>query len=154
MYRLRVIPIYLPALRERREDIALLCERLMQAMNKTSRRRVERVAPEAMSVLERYDWPGNVRELQNVLAYAYTIGDGPLLQRGDLPPELVEALGVASEPATTAPLSQEARELLAVLERTHGNKNQAAKVLGISRITLWRRLRSAGLVSARGSRET
>jgi transcriptional regulator with PAS, ATPase and Fis domain len=159
MYRLRVIPIFLPALRERREDIPLLCDRLMQSMNKTSRRRVERVTPQAMSILERYDWPGNVRELQNVLAYAYMMGDGPLLQLGDLPPELAEAIRAGGSKASVdsglaaQPLSKEARQIIAALERTRGNKNQAAKILGMSRVTLWRRLRSLGLVSAAESHE-
>jgi transcriptional regulator with PAS, ATPase and Fis domain len=154
MYRLRVIPIFLPALRERREDISLLCEKLTQSMNKSSRRKVERVAPQALAVLERYDWPGNVRELQNVLAYAYAIGDGPLLQAADLPRELVDATSTtdrtaASEDVSRGQLSAEAREMLAALDRVHGNKNRAAKLLGISRVTLWRRLQRLGLASAR-----
>lgn len=154
MYRLRVIPIFLPALRERREDISLLCEKLTQSMNKVSRRKVERVAPQALSILERYDWPGNVRELQNVLAYAYAMGDGPLLQAGDLPREIVDAMHTVEEaPAgashARAALSAEARELLAVLDRVQGNKNRAAKLLGVSRVTLWRRLHRLGLATER-----
>jgi transcriptional regulator with PAS, ATPase and Fis domain len=154
MYRLRVIPIFLPALRERKEDIGLLCEQLMLGMNKTSRRTVERVAPPAAAILEAYDWPGNVRELQNVLAYAYTIGDGPLLLSGDLPPELFEVArspatqAAASERSSTQPLSKETQQILEALSRTQGNKNQAAKLLGMSRVTLWRRMRSLGLVDS------
>jgi transcriptional regulator with PAS, ATPase and Fis domain len=157
MYRLRVIPIFLPALRERREDIGLLCEKLVEDMNRTARRRIERVSPGALAVLERYDWPGNVRELVNVLAYAYAIGDGPLLQPNDLPRELLEeATAPSGRPdagprsATAAALSPEARRLLAVLERAGGNKNRAAQILGISRVTLWRRLRALGLETDRG----
>jgi transcriptional regulator with PAS, ATPase and Fis domain len=157
MYRLRVIPIFLPALRDRREDVALLCERQMQTMNETSRRRVERVTPQAARLLERYDWPGNVRELQNVLAYAYAIGDGPLLRAEDLPPELIAyvdrgASELGSEPALRShDMTEEAQQVLAMLRRTHGNKNQAAKLLGISRVTLWRRLRQLGVIEARST---
>jgi transcriptional regulator with PAS, ATPase and Fis domain len=154
MYRLRVIPVFLPALRERREDIALLCEKFIEAMNPSARRKLERVAPSALAVLERYDWPGNVRELRNVLAYAYAIGDGPILEPGDLPPELLDpGLGAAEQVTASAPsvgegLDPEARRILKVLERTGGNKNRAAQILGISRVTLWRRLKELKLDAA------
>jgi len=154
MYRLRVIPIFLPALRERKEDIGLLCSKLIESMNESSRRRIERVAPSALAVLERHDWPGNVRELRNVLQYAYAIGEGPILQPSDLPPELLERspdlveLG-ESKPSVERPgsgrLDAEAQRIVKVLERNGGNRNRAAKVLGMSRVTLWRRLRALGL---------
>jgi transcriptional regulator with PAS, ATPase and Fis domain len=154
MYRLRVIPVFLPALRERREDISLLCEKFCEVMNETARRKIERVAPSALAVLERYDWPGNVRELKNVLAYAYAIGDGPLLEPGDLPPELLDPnvgaaeMVTASAPSVGEHLDPEARRILKVLERTGGNKNRAAQILGISRVTLWRRLKELKLEAA------
>jgi DNA-binding NtrC family response regulator len=150
MYRLRVIPVFLPALRERREDIALLCGKLIETFNQTRRRRVERIAPATLSVLERQDWPGNIRELQNVLAYAYTMGDGPILEVSDLPPELVEQANTAgpanhvSTPPGARELDPESQHILAVLARTNGNKNRAAQILGMSRVTLWRRLRELG----------
>jgi transcriptional regulator with PAS, ATPase and Fis domain len=154
MYRLRVIPVFLPALRERREDIGLLCMKFIEAMNPVARRRIERVAPSVLSLLERQEWPGNVRELRNVLSYAYAVGDGPILQPNDLPPELLDSsiAGAATGRAEPA-LSQEARRLLEVLERTGGNKKQAAHILGMSRVTLWRRLQALGLVDE-GSVET
>lgn len=151
MYRLRVIPIFLPALRERREDIAVLCDKLRLEYNRTRKRRVERIAPHAIQLMEAYDWPGNVRELQNVLTYAYAIGEGPLLRAGDLPPELTDAKRAddAVVPGAGADLEasadKETRKILDILERAHGNKNQAAKMLGVSRVTLWRRLRALGV---------
>jgi transcriptional regulator with PAS, ATPase and Fis domain len=154
MFRLRVIPVFLPALRERRDDIGLLCEKLTEEMNPKARRPIERISPSALAVLERYDWPGNVRELKNVLAYAYAIGDGPILQPNDLPPELLEPSLGAAEPVTaTAPrvgqgLDPEAQRILEVLERTGGNKNRAAQILGISRVTLWRRIKTLELEAA------
>ena len=155
MYRLRVIPIFLPALRERRDDISLLCEKFTLATNPTARRRIERLSPSALSVLERYDWPGNVRELRNVLAYAYAIGDGPILQPNDLPPELLEpSLGaseaaIASAPPVAGGLGTEAQRLLHVLERTNGNRTRAAQILGMNRVTLWRHLKALGLTEPR-----
>jgi transcriptional regulator with PAS, ATPase and Fis domain len=155
MYRLRVIPIFLPALRERRDDIALLCEKFIEVANTTARRRIERVSPSALAVLERYDWPGNVRELRNVLSYAYAIGDGPILQPNDLTPELLEPSLESSEAAiAVAPpegeeLGPEAQRLLHVLERTNGNRTRAAQILGMNRVTLWRHLKALGLAEPR-----
>jgi transcriptional regulator with PAS, ATPase and Fis domain len=154
MYRLRVVPIFLPALRERREDIALLAETLIQSRNATARRKIERIAAPAMRVLERYDWPGNIRELQNVIAYAGAIGEGPLLQLGDLPPELLDTAGTEPEPAAEkVELTPEGRRILEVLARAGGNKNKAAKVLGVSRVTLWRKLQALGPAALERSRE-
>ncbi|MBC7052274.1 AAA family ATPase, partial [Salmonella enterica subsp. enterica serovar Enteritidis] len=79
LYRLRVIPIFLPPLRERPDDLGLLCDKLVLDMNPGRRRKIERIAPAALAILARHAWPGNVRELRNVLAYAYATGDGPLL---------------------------------------------------------------------------
>jgi transcriptional regulator with PAS, ATPase and Fis domain len=150
MYRLRVIPIFLPALRERRDDIGLLCEKFIERMNPKARRRIERVAPSALHLLGRHDWPGNVRELRNVLAYAYAVGDGPILQPNDLPQELLDEvlrLGSAAmtDTARATPLGPEAQKVLTALERAGGNKRRAAEILGVSRVTLWRRLRELGL---------
>jgi transcriptional regulator with PAS, ATPase and Fis domain len=158
MFRLRVIPIYLPPLRARRGDVRLLCERFIAQMNEKGRRRVEHVAPAAMAVLDAYPFPGNVRELRNVLAYAFAIGDGPVLGTADLPPELLEPQGAldseapsmiqpAPEPARA--LSPEAQRIAHVLERTAGNRDRAARILGLSRVTLWRRMRALGLLDPR-----
>jgi transcriptional regulator with PAS, ATPase and Fis domain len=146
MYRLRVVTIFLPALRERREDIALLCERLIGELNRSQRRRVERISPQALSSLESYDWPGNIRELQNALVCAYAMGDGPLLQPSDLPAEITaEQSAFASRPPP--PDDPHAHAIVEALTRTRGNKNNAAKLLGMSRVTLWRRMRQLGLLA-------
>jgi transcriptional regulator of acetoin/glycerol metabolism len=116
---------------------------------------VERVAPAALRVLERHDWPGNVRELRNVLAYAFAVGDGPVLQATDLPPELLEegpAAGpeaVVEPPREPAPSgSPEAARIADALRRSGGSRERAAKLLGISRITLWRRMKEHGLLAS------
>jgi transcriptional regulator with PAS, ATPase and Fis domain len=145
MYRLRVIPIFLPSLRERREDVGLICAKFIDDMNPSSRRRIERVAPSVLALLARHDWPGNVRELRNVLAYAYAVGDGPILQPNDLPPELLDSAFGAGEVSAEQASSPEARRLLEVLERTGGNKKRAANILGMSRVTLWRRMQALGI---------
>jgi transcriptional regulator with PAS, ATPase and Fis domain len=155
MFRLRVIPIFLPPLRARPGDVPLLCARFIAAENEKGRRRIEHVAPPAMAILEAYSFPGNVRELKNVLAYAFAIGIGPILRPADLPLELTDpqaSLG-GGAPAVSAPrsparegLSPEAQRIAHVLERTAGNRDRAAQILGLSRVTLWRRMRSLGLL--------
>ena len=152
MYRLRVIPVRLPPLRERPDDVLLLAEKLIEELNRRQRRHIERIAPAAAAALERYAWPGNVRELRNVMAYAFAIGDGPVLELGDLPSEVgmlappAAEIVVAAAPteldATTPPVARRIRDALA---RTAGNRDRAAKLLGWSRATLWRRMRALGL---------
>src|SRR5690606_20670929 len=90
MYRIRVIPIFLPPLRDRPEDVLLLSRRFIEEGNARSPRRIEEISPEALALLQGHDWPGNVRELQNVIRYAFVIGEGPRLLPTDLPPEFFE----------------------------------------------------------------
>jgi transcriptional regulator with PAS, ATPase and Fis domain len=156
MYRLRVIPIFLPPLRERVADVALLVDRIVEEYNARGRRRVERVSPATLRALEAYEWPGNVRELRNVLAYAFAVGEGTDLLPSHLPPEVLEAseegrtVPVVAAPASPPPdpkLDPEARRIVRALERSGGSRAQAAKLLGVSRITLWRRMKEHGLAT-------
>jgi two-component system response regulator AtoC len=87
-YRLNVVPIYLPPLRERREDIPLLVEFFLKRYTEQNRREVRRVHPEAMRLLREHDWPGNIRELQNYVERAVVLGEGPELMVDHLPPQL------------------------------------------------------------------
>jgi len=87
-YRLNVVPIYLPALRERRDDVGTLVEFFLKRYAEQNRREVRRVHPEAMRLLREHDWPGNVRELQNYVERAVILGDGPELTVEHLPPQL------------------------------------------------------------------
>jgi transcriptional regulator with PAS, ATPase and Fis domain len=155
MYRLRVVPIFIPALRDRPGDVMLLASRLIERFNQRGGRHIEGVSPAARALLEGHDFPGNVRELQNVLEYAYVIGDGPTLLESDLPPELLDpslqrddgplAANVPPPLSTEPAASSEAAKILRALERAGGSRDRAAKVLGYSRVTLWRRMRALGL---------
>jgi transcriptional regulator with PAS, ATPase and Fis domain len=155
MYRLRVVPIFLPPLRARAGDVMLLAERFVAELNQQGERRVERIAPDARARLEAYPWPGNVRELRNAIEYAFVIGEGPVLASSDLPPEILEprappaetAVAVNIPPPLPAPPSPspEAERIQRALERAGGNRDRAARILGISRATLWRRIRALGL---------
>lgn len=173
MYRLRVVPIFLPALRERRRDIALLTQVFVQQLNhnglRDGTRVVDRLSRDALRRLNAYAWPGNVRELRNALEYAYVIGEGATLEEADLPPELFEnpdddngmdgsnnetvADHVSARPsAATAPAtsvaSTEAAQIQRALQRAAGSRERAAAMLGISRITLWRRMTALGITLA------
>lgn len=150
MYRLRVIPIRLPPLRERPADVLLLAEKVIEELNGRGRRRIESIAAPAEAALERYEWPGNVRELRNVMAYAFAIGEGPVLQLVDLPSEITSPLGTGPEvyvhDATThSDENPELQRIRDALARTSGNRDRAARLLGMSRVTLWRRMRDLGL---------
>jgi two-component system response regulator AtoC len=142
MYRLRVVPIRLPPLRERAGDVMLLASRFFDELNRGGGRQIASVAPEAREVLERYGWPGNVRELRNALEYAYVVGDGPVLSTADLPDEVVhpDTSDEVFSAATTPHGSEEERRIRAALAQTNGHHARAARLLGMSRVTLWRRL--------------
>ncbi|MBZ4414643.1 sigma 54-interacting transcriptional regulator [Myxococcus sp. XM-1-1-1] len=144
MYRLRVVPIFLPNLRERRSDILPLALRFLDELHQRGTRRVERIAPGARKLLESHGWPGNVRELRNVMEYAYVIGEGPVLREVDLPPEFSEAKALTHLPVATTGATLDEEQVRAALTRAGGNRSKAARLLGVSRVTLWRRLRTLG----------
>ena len=158
MYRLRVVPIFIPALRDRRPDVRLLAERFIEELNRRSPRRIERISAGAAAALLRHDWPGNVRELRNTIEYAFVVGDGAVLEIADLPPELGGSQQPTASPNTPADPSpagaggnQEARIRRALLQ-AGGHPGEAAALLGISRVTLWRRMKQLGLGRAPGRR--
>jgi len=149
MYRLRVVPIQLPPLRERSGDIALLTGRLVDEANRRGGRVVERIDEATLAALRRYDFPGNVRELRNALEYAYAVGEGPVLVPGDLPAEMVlvrtPIARVGSGPVRGGDESPDRRLILAALERSAGHRGRAATILGMSRVTLWRKMRELAI---------
>jgi transcriptional regulator with PAS, ATPase and Fis domain len=152
MFRLRVIPVFLPPLRARVGDVELLTDKILGELNARSQRKVVRVSKQALEALERHAFPGNVRELRNVLEYAFVVGEGPVLQVSELPPEIASpestldgAPRLEAETAPTPALSPEAERVVRALERASGNKARAAQALGMSRVTLWRRMKELGL---------
>jgi DNA-binding NtrC family response regulator len=147
-FRLAVVNITVPPLREREGDIRLLVDHFVATLAPDVGRRVERVASETYRLLEEYSWPGNVRELRNVVERSLLLGSGPILAPGDLPP-LKDADVATPTPDSLEDLVQagvplhdlEARYIKLVLERTEGNLTRAAEILGIHRSTLHRKLR-------------
>ncbi len=109
MYRLRVVPLYLPALRQRSDDIELLLWHFIARRNQRGPRLVSEIAPEAMRALLHHSWPGNIRELRNVVEYAFAVGRGPILALGELPPEFRQRVADAAGEAHTGELAAVAR---------------------------------------------
>lgn len=111
MYRLRVVPIFIPPLRERREDISLLFWHFIHQHNADNVRKIEKIEPQAMRILLDYAWPGNIRELDNVIEYAFAVGRGATLRCSELPPEFRESHVAESRfsasPLITQPLTAE-----------------------------------------------
>lgn len=146
-YRLNVVRIVLPPLRERREDIPMLAHHFLQKASSANDQPVRGFVPETMALLERYHWPGNVRELENVIERTVSLAPGPLIMPDDLPEAVRKA-----EPAPTGGdesllslADVEKRHLARVLRETGGNKVRAAKILGIDRRTLYRMAERFGM---------
>jgi DNA-binding NtrC family response regulator len=135
-YRLAVMPIFLPPLRERRDDVPLLVDHLLKRI--AAERGVDAVgvSPEAMARLVEYSWPGNVRELENVLQYALLKSGGEPIRAGHLPPSVTTFVPKATFIRHARKLSQES--VARALEEAAGNKVKAARILGVSRATLYR----------------
>jgi DNA-binding NtrC family response regulator len=150
-YRLNVVPIDLPPLRERREDILLLVERFTEDFSRVYGVEPKRVTTAAMERIVQYTWPGNIRELQNAIERAFALSSEPEITLKDLPPAVLRAEepGLAAEPAMEPlPFDEiERRNIVAALQRTGGNKNEAARLLGIDRQRLYRKIEKYGLAS-------
>jgi len=147
-YRLQIVTLELPPLRERREDIPLLVDYFINQLNVAKDRDVAGLSPAAMQRLMEYDFPGNVRELQNILEHAFVLCRRGLIDVHHLP----RYLQAAQEPDTgraeppRSPLAEaEAREIRAALERNNGHRGRTARELGIDPSTLWRKMKRLGI---------
>ena len=144
-YRLAVVPIFLPPLRERRADIPLVAERVLEDVRQETGKDIERIADQAMTCFLSYRWPGNVRELINALQFAAVRCTGRVIEISHLPPEVVcgeegaeplPAQAAGRKPGRKAKLNEVA--VRNALLAAGGNKVKAAKILGVGRATLYR----------------
>lgn len=160
MYRLRVVPLRIPPLRERPEDIPFLAARILTDLQATDAARangsVGMISEAAHLALRAYSWPGNVRELRNALEYALVVGESDVIGVGDLPDEVVHEEappGTASSlpdaalltPVDASEHSAERARLTRALANASGNLGRAARILGVSRTTLWRHMKRLGI---------
>ena len=146
-YRLNIVHIALPPLRERPVDIPALAEHLLKRLSERYQLEYAALTPDALGALTSYRWPGNIRELENVLARALALRQGSTITRRDLPPQISaiapseQASGPFDEDPTLSLDEVERRYIFRVLEATRGNKLKAAAILGIDRSTLHRKLK-------------
>jgi len=150
-FRINVIPIRLPALRDRGEDIPLLADAFFTRAQLKSSKPIQGISNEAMSFLMVYDWPGNVRELRSAFEYAFVACHEPLIQPYHLPPTIFRAQEQTKTPPRVVVDTNEIqkRELIDALERSGGNQSEAARLLGVSRVTVWSRMKKFNIDLAR-----
>jgi len=148
-YRLSVVPVTLPPLRERREDIPLLVQHFIERLNRRMGRSITGVSSDAMALLMAHDYPGNVRELENLMERAFVLCSGTEIERRHLPPELAGILSSSSSSAgpsfAVQKRSAEAMAIQTALQRTNFNRAAAARLLGIHKSTLFRKIKALGL---------
>jgi transcriptional regulator with PAS, ATPase and Fis domain len=152
-YRLRVMSLHVPPLRERTEDIPLLVDAFMRRFRSVHGKEVEGVTGEVMQVLLRYPWPGNVRELKHTIEHGFVVCEGGLIELPHLPAELREQ---QADPGTTGTRARRmdvsAEDILRALEQTGWKKAPAARLLGIGRTTLYIKMAAFGIVDRRRER--
>jgi transcriptional regulator with PAS, ATPase and Fis domain len=162
-YRLNVLPVFLPPLRERREDIPLLIAHFLSAQSRKKSKGIETIEDEALALLQRYDWPGNVRELENLIERMVVLNEDEVIRAKDIPAYLSEMRGTKKDLDSKVSLPNDGVDLdrlLKIIEtdlmrqalaRTGGNKSRAAELLRLNRTTLVERLRRKEM--AEGPRE-
>jgi transcriptional regulator with GAF, ATPase, and Fis domain len=145
-FRINVIPIHLPPLRDRKDDIPLLVATFLERLRKRTGKPISGLAAEVLTLLMEYDWPGNVRELKSAMEYAFVVAEEGTIQPGHMPRKIL-----ATNKSTGAALfavsgdAEEKQALIDALIATGGNQTQAARLLGINRVTVWNRMRKYGV---------
>jgi two-component system response regulator HydG len=150
-YRLKVIQINLPALRDRKKDIPLLVGYFIASLNRYHRKKIIGISKNAEDLINNYAWPGNVRELKNAIEHAFVIANGALIGLNDLPPELRHSSEDGLPPQLPEiDLSTEEERIKRALLSTRGNRGQAATMLNMHRTTLWRKMKEFRIDKAFG----
>jgi len=150
-FRVNVIPIYIPPLRERKEDIPILSALFLERLAFKSSKKPKTISPEVMNIFTNYDWPGNIRELKNCIEYAFMTCPKEVITSKYLPPDILEIRkdnnihskghkkGLSYQKITNS--NYEKQQIIETLKKTKGNQTKAAILLGISRVTLWHKLK-------------
>ena len=143
-FRLNVITLEVPPLSERRDDIPLLCQYFLRKFSEAQGKHIEEISDDVMNILMSYEFPGNIRELENIMERAVTLANGTVIKTNHLPQDIQQLTfqmhSRRSQEFLT--LEENEREYIAwVLEQMHDNKTKAAEILGIDRVSLWRKLR-------------
>jgi two-component system response regulator HydG len=145
LFRINVIPIQLPPLRDRKEDIPLLINSFIRRLNIITGKTINGLSNDAMEAFMDYQWPGNIRELKNAIEYSFVTTDGPTIQIEHLPKTISREQKTSPSPVLVLSeqedLSNEKSQLIQALKQTKGNQTKAAKILNINRVTVWNRMK-------------
>jgi PAS domain S-box-containing protein len=146
-FRINVIPIHLPPLRERREDIPLLVNTFISRLRSRTGKKITGLSSSTMERFMGYNWPGNVRELKSALEYAFVIGESGLIDCDHLPPKISTGKQGGNREILLKDVGDpsEKEALIEALRQTKGNQTQAARILGINRVTVWNRMKKYGI---------
>lgn len=145
-FRINVFPIFCPSLVERKDDIPILARRFIDQAQAREGSRVTGLTPEALECLLSWSWPGNVRELRNVIEYALVLCTGDLIGKEHLPLTLTHPPQTVTIPAGPEKSWQDERDnLIQALTKTGGNQSEAGRLLGVSRVTVWKRMKKYGI---------
>jgi two-component system, NtrC family, response regulator HydG len=146
-FRINIIPISLPPLRDRINDIPILAQAFFEHIRLKSGKDIHGISEDAMAALLRYHWPGNVRELKGAFEYAFVACHGPLIQPHHFPPSIFDGPSPRAEMKRLALDPDEAKrtELIEALKKAGGNQSKAARILGVSRVTVWNRMKKFGI---------
>lgn len=148
-FRLKVVMIRTPSLRERKEDIRLLIEHFIERYNRLYNKQIKGLTKHALNILTNYSFPGNVRELEHIVSSAVALGEGEWIDESELPEDLGHLEVETVETSDLLPLDeQEKAHIIRVLEATNYNKVRAAKILAIPRTTLWRKIKKYGILES------
>ncbi len=144
-FRINVFPLHCPSLAERADDIPLIVQSFIEQYSAKVGKKISGLTPEAMETLLTYPWPGNVRELRNAVEYAFVLCTGERIGIEHLPPRISRRDAGSDEHPESIPPHQasdrERRELILALKKTDGNQSKAAKILNVSRVTVWKRIK-------------
>jgi two-component system response regulator HydG len=146
-YRLNVVCIDIPPLRERAGDIPILIDHFKDKLNAKLNRNIQGLDPQVVEAMLRYPWPGNIRELENIIERTFILAKEPIITFNDLPQEIV-GKSLACNKKGTIKAKLEPKNLLAILEETGWNKSRAARRLGVNRTTIWRKIKQFNLVES------
>ena len=147
-FRINVVELTIPPLRERPNDIAILADHFLRKFQRKTGKPIERLSPEAIAALRKYPFPGNVRELENAVEHAFVMCHGEVIEARHLPVTITRESGAVN--GVTPVRKHEKDVILETLRRHQGNRTRAAQELGIHRSTLWRKVKSYGLDSEAG----
>jgi two-component system, NtrC family, response regulator HydG len=162
-YRINVVPIHVPPLRDRKEDIPLLSQTFIDRIAAQSGKPIVGVSWQALEKMHAYDWPGNVRELRNAIEYAFVLCREPLISPQHLPPAVTAQKGSSrtllpaaasrhSDSLRTSALAHERERLVRALQEADGSRSRAAEILGVSRVTIWKKIKKFGISAHRNQK--